>query len=384
MKLGIFMMPVHPLHRNYKETLREDREAIILADQLGFHDVFVGEHLTDKAEQITNSLLFLASLIHSTKNIKLASGTCNLSYMHPALIAAQAAMFDHMAEGRFILGISPGALISDAEALGILEEDRNKLFAEAIDIILAIWEREAPYDIDLPDNRFKVTTRQSFSPETGVGIMPKPYQTPRPEIVGTVVAPFSKGVIAMGERDFHPLSANFLLPKWIQSHWNNYATGKKNVGKAANTVDWRVARTIFVADDDKTAKAYGFDDANSPYRFYYNQILTKLRKANRHEVFKENRDQPDEEITLDYVLDRLCICGTVNEVADKILELREVTGDFGELVYAGMDWVDQDLGRRSMQLMAEEVMPRINSTIARQQNPSATSEQSLAETLIAR
>ena len=59
MKLGMFMMPVHPLHRNHTETLREDREAVILADKLGFHDVFIGEHLTDKAENITNSMLFL-------------------------------------------------------------------------------------------------------------------------------------------------------------------------------------------------------------------------------------------------------------------------------------------------------------------------------------
>jgi len=92
MKLGMFMMPVHPLHRSHTETLREDREAVILADKLGFHDVFIGEHLTDQAENITNSLLFLATLIHSTERIKLASGTCNLSQMHPALIAAQAAM----------------------------------------------------------------------------------------------------------------------------------------------------------------------------------------------------------------------------------------------------------------------------------------------------
>ena len=38
-------------------------------------------------------------------------------------------------------------------------------------------------------------------------------------------------------------------------------------------------------------------------------------------------------------------------------------GDFGELVYAGMDWVDPALGKRSMQLMAEEVMPRVNAAI---------------------
>ena len=159
MKLGYFTMPVHPLSRNYAATLDEDREAIILADQLGFHDAFVGEHLTDRVEGITNSMMFLATLIHATNAIKLATGTTNLSQMHPTLVAAHAAMFDHLAKGRFIFGISAGALASDAEALGILKEDRNKLFAEAIDVILAIWQREPPYEIDFPGNRFKVTTQ---------------------------------------------------------------------------------------------------------------------------------------------------------------------------------------------------------------------------------
>src|SRR5882672_7734555 len=133
MRLGYFTMPVHPMHRNWAETLKEDREAIILADKLGFYDAFMGEHLTDACETITNSMMFHATLIPETKQIKLATGTSNLSHMHPVLIAVQAAMFDHMAEGRFILGASPGALPSDAEALGILEQDRNKMFAEAID-----------------------------------------------------------------------------------------------------------------------------------------------------------------------------------------------------------------------------------------------------------
>ncbi|HYF19933.1 MAG TPA: LLM class flavin-dependent oxidoreductase, partial [Ramlibacter sp.] len=311
----------------------------------------------------TNSLLFLATLIHSTERIKLATGTTNLSHMHPTLVAAQAAMFDHLAQGRFIFGISPGALASDAEALGILGEDRNRLFAEAIDVILAIWSREPPYDIELPGNRFPVSTRQSLNAEVGVGILPKPYQQPRPEIVGTVVAPYSKGVVAMGERDFHPLSANFLLPKWVATHWGNYVEGKQKAGLAADPAEWRVARSVFVADDDKVARAYGGDDANSPYRFYYRQLYTKLRKSNRHEVFKTHREQPDEELTLESILSSLNICGTVNSVVDQILALREVTGDFGELVYASMDWVDPVLARRSMQLMAEEVMPRVNAAL---------------------
>ena len=127
--------------------------------------------------------------------------------------------------------------------------------------------------------------------------------------------------------------------------------------------DWRVARTIFVADDDKTARAYGREDANSPYRFYFEQMYGKMKRGNRLYVFKSHKEQPDEEITLDFVLDNCVIYGTVDKVVDEILKMREEIGDFGELVYAGMDWVDPALGKRSMQLMAEEVMPRVNAAI---------------------
>ena len=231
MRFGYFTMPMHPLHRSWTETLQEDREIVMLADKLGFHDAFIGEHLTDANENITNSLLFLATLIHSTTNIKLATGTTNLSQSHPVMVATHSAMFDHMAKGRFILGVSPGNLRTDAEAIGNLDEDRNKLFEEVIDVLLEIWTRDPPYNIDLPNNRFKVSTMKTARLEIGLGGLAKPYQKPYPEIVGTVVAPFSKGVIAMGKRDFHPLSANFLLPKWVKTHWANYAQGKAEVGK---------------------------------------------------------------------------------------------------------------------------------------------------------
>jgi alkanesulfonate monooxygenase SsuD/methylene tetrahydromethanopterin reductase-like flavin-dependent oxidoreductase (luciferase family) len=110
---------MHPAGRDWGETLREDQEAVVLADRLGFHDAFIGEHLTDRQENITNSLLFLATLIPQTSRIKLATGTTNLSHLHPVLVAAQSAMFDHLAGGRFIIGVSPGAMASDAEVQGI-------------------------------------------------------------------------------------------------------------------------------------------------------------------------------------------------------------------------------------------------------------------------
>src|SRR5690606_9409432 len=99
-------------------------------------------------------------------------------------------------------------------------------------------------------------------------------------------------------------------------------------------------------------------------RFYYRQIMKKFRWAKRLFVFKDDPSQSDDTVTEDDVIDRLVIRGSVNRVVDQILALHEDVGPFGEIVYAGMDWVDPALARRSMELMATEVMPRVNAALA--------------------
>ncbi|MFL6694336.1 MAG: LLM class flavin-dependent oxidoreductase, partial [Ramlibacter sp.] len=163
MKLGTFMMPLHPPGRNATQTLEEDRQAILLADRLGYCEAFVGEHVTDLAENVTSCLMFLASLAHETKNIVLGSGTINMPNSHPAAIAAQVAMLDHILKGRFIMGISPGGLMSDAEVFGNFQKNRNAMFVESINTVLKIWESEGP--MDLQGEYFKVSTKQTAIPE---------------------------------------------------------------------------------------------------------------------------------------------------------------------------------------------------------------------------
>ncbi len=130
MQLGYFTMPVHPPGRDYVQTLKEDREAIVLADRLGYVEAFVGEHVTDTAETVTDSAVFLASLAHVTERIRLGTGTVNLPNGHPAAIAAKIAMLDHILEGRLLLGVSPGGLPSDWEVFGNLDLDRREKFLE--------------------------------------------------------------------------------------------------------------------------------------------------------------------------------------------------------------------------------------------------------------
>jgi alkanesulfonate monooxygenase SsuD/methylene tetrahydromethanopterin reductase-like flavin-dependent oxidoreductase (luciferase family) len=364
MKLGFFTMPIHPLGKDWRQSLREDREAFILADELGYVEGYVGEHATDQAENITSCVMFICTLIDATKRIKLGTGTINMPNNHPVAVASQIAMLDHLLDGRFIFGISPGGLLSDAEAFGNLDADRRAMFLEAINQVLEIWCTEPPYNIK--GKFWNVVLERQFVPDIGQGYLPKPLQRPHPPIVVTAVTPFSQGITEAAARGWETISANFLMPAWVKSHWPKYVEGCERAGRKADPANWRVAKSIFVADDDQTARAYA-TDPKGPYRYYYSQLLTKLRRGGRVELFKERRDQPDAEVTLDSVCDNLVTYGSPNKVIDEILAFREKVGDFGTLLYAGKDWTDPALGRRSMTLMAEKVLPAVNAANAKQQ-----------------
>ena len=127
MKLGFFTMPIHPVGKDWRQCLREDREAFLLADELGYCEAYTGEHSTDLAENITSCTMFLSSLAGQVKQITLGTGTVNMPNTHPARVAAEIAMLDHMLDGKFIMGISPGGLLSDAEVFGNLDRKSTRL-----------------------------------------------------------------------------------------------------------------------------------------------------------------------------------------------------------------------------------------------------------------
>ena len=174
MKLGYFMMPLHDPKKDYHQALAEDTDAIILADQLGFEEAWVGEHFTSAAEPITSPLLFMATLIAKTRQIKFGTGVLCLPQYHPAVVAGYAAMFDHLSEGRFIMGIGPGGLPSDFELFGVMDLDRNAMMVESIDMILKILQTEPPYNIT---NTFWNARVEDWAVDKlGLGRMVKPFQ----------------------------------------------------------------------------------------------------------------------------------------------------------------------------------------------------------------
>ena len=353
MRLGYFTMPLHPLERDWRQTLEEDREAVLLADELGFEEAFIGEHLTDLAETITNCLIFIATLARDTKRIRLGSGTVNLANRHPAVTAAEIAMVDTMLAGRFILGIGPGGLRSDAEMMETLDADRNAIFVESIDHMIALWTGEPPYR--LKGARWHLTTERTAQLDIGMGAMLRPFQRPHPPIVVTAILPHSNGIAAAAARGWTPISANFVHPWVIKTHWPKYVEGCARAGREARGEDWRVAKSIFVADDEATATRM-----RGTFGYYFRNLARKGMASRGLAFFKHDPSLPDDAVTDDYLASQMLICGTVNEVADRLNAFREHVGPFGRLLYCGHDWgADAKAMRRSMELMAQKVLPQL-------------------------
>ena len=356
MNLGYFAFPVHPKNKDYKKLLKEDQETIILADQLGFKEAFVGEHVTDEYERITSSLLFISTLINQTKNIKLGTGTVNLPNTHPLTVASSITMLDHLSNGRIILGIGPGSLISDMEAFGTLSKNRNEMFLESIEQILKIWNSKPPYKIT--GKYWNITTKKTFDKKISIGVFNKPLQKPHPEIVCTSLSRNMYSIKSLSQRGWNLISSNFLQTESLKFHYQGILDGNKK----KRLKNWRVARKIFVNPNKKIVENYVYSK-NGPYYMTLVQIMKKLKKYNKLDILKKNPDDKKENLNPEKLLKDLVICGDSDSVAEKILDLRNEVGNFDTLTYVGIDWQNPILAKKSMELLGTKVIEKINKNL---------------------
>ena len=365
MNLGFFIQPVHPPSRVYADVLREDREAVMLADRLGYREAFIGEHLVDSAETITSSLAFIASLADACPSIIFGTGVLPLANYHPAMAAAQVAMVDHLVQGRLVLGVGPG-VAGDAEAIGDLGSDRIRKTQEALEHICRIWSEDPPYRIE--GEFYRTVTQRSFDPTIGLGVAVRPLQRPHPPIAITSIRPDSRGPHVAGARGWTGISASYIGAYVVRAQIQGYVEGRKSAGLSADPSGWRVARCVFVADDEATARRYAHRE-DGAHGFYFHVMKTKLAQAGALHLMRDYPEQSDRELSIARCLERLVFAGTPASVADQILAFRNEVGAFGTLLYTGHDWAEAVLARRSMELMAKEVWPRLVSAAGK--GPSA-------------
>lgn len=356
MELGLFSMPLHRPEKPFAQTLREDREAVLLADRLGYAEAWIGEHFTSKVEQITSPLIFLATLIERTHSIRLGTGVVNLPHHHPVTVAGHAALFDQLSGGRLLFGIGPGGLVSDAEMYGHNDlAERQRMMLTAIDMITELWAGDPPYAFENP--YWPVRLDEAVFPRHGVGLVAKPLQQPHPPIAMAMVSAYSGSAGLCGSRGWIPISANFIPSRDVATHWPLYAEAAERAGRPADPSIWRVARNILVTDSEAQARDI-LADPDGVFHFYFRYLRSLRRLPETKPLAEAPPEALNDLLDVGTAVGEIPICGTAGTVLDRLVALREEIGAFGTLLIGMHDWEDPELCRSSMRRLAEDVLPK--------------------------
>src|SRR5262245_4386133 len=354
MNLGLFMMPLHPPSKPIAQCYDEDAELLILADRLGYREAWIGEHATMAWENIPAPDQFIARVAPFTERMRFGTGVVLMAQHHPANTANRIAQLDHLTKGRLNFGIGTGNISTDLELFGIdgAAGLPGIMMFRALEIILALWTQDPPYD--LPGQFWPVRVRNP-QPELGLGGPLKPYQKPHPPIAVPGVGAESRLLFTAGERGWIPMSTNLVHRRYLRGHWDQIAKGAARAGRTPDRSAWRVCREVYV--DETTEAARAFARRGSLARGFSDYFLPMFEK--RLGMFTSSEEMPTSEVTLDYVLDEVCLVGSPDDVAARLRHLYEYTGGFGTLLMIAHDWDDPERWQRSMRLLATEVLPRV-------------------------
>ena len=320
MELGIFMMPLHPPGRLAAETYGEDVELLMLADQLGFSEAWIGEHGTHAVGEHPR-----ARPVHrlrrgaARERIRLGTGVVLMAQHHPANTANRLAQLDHLTRGRIMFGAGTGGITTDVELFGLDPngDEIGQRMMRALDLILKFWTEEPPYDY--PGEYLADQGRRASDPRSGLGWMHKPYQQPHPPIALPGVGGRSRLLHTAGARGYLPMSTAFAHRRVLRGHWEQVAAGAVEAGRVADRRQWRIARDIFVGETTAEARRFAREGAmGRAFRDYWSHLLPERSR----EVFMAQRgDAPLSDWTLDYVLDNVWLVGDPDEVARQIRQL---------------------------------------------------------------
>jgi len=356
MQFGLFMMPLHPPERSFVESYERDLAQIVLADRLGYHEVWIGEHFTERWENAPAHELLIAQALLKTERIVLATGVTLLALHNPVEVAHRIAMLDHLARGRFYWGIGGGAIPTDLVLFGLdglkPTEVRDRS-AEALDLILKMW---AANDGFTYHGKYFNVTAPALDPERERGLYMKPYQKPHPPIAVAATSLGSAAIRVAGERGWIPMSSSLLAPMHLKGHWDMVEVGAKSAGRKADRSTWRVGRDVFVAETPLLARERARETLG---RNYVRHQYPNRRGTQQIAATKIDPSMPDEAVDVDYMMEHLWIVGDPGECADQIRRLYDTVGGFGQLLTITTDSDDPKWDHESLSLLIEEVGPRI-------------------------
>ncbi len=269
MEFGYFTLsdnhyPNNP--RSANDFVLEIREQAILADRLGMHSAWIGEHHFDTLGVNSRPDLLLASIVPETRHIRLAPAVTVLPLHHPVHVAEAWATLDLISGGRVDFAAGRGYDRNEYAPFGADFFKSAEVFEEGVDVVLKAWNSPGPWShkgtyYDIPE----------------MMITPRPVQQPIP----FYVASFSKTSVDIAARRglniiYAPFAVGMTfggLDKAVDAYRQACVKAGTRPGRAM------CSYFIFIADDEK-ADDYG----RQAQLDYFNHCVLRVIPARPEDV----------------------------------------------------------------------------------------------------
>ena len=326
------------------QRLRNLVEEAVLADELGL-DVFgLGEHHRPDFA-VSSPAVALAALAERTTRIRLTSAVTVLSSDDPVRVFQDFATLDLLSGGRAEIMAGRGSFIESFPLFGYALEDYDELFAEKLDLLLALRAAE------------RVTwSGRHRAPLRDIGVYPRPVQDPLPVWVAvggtpssvvraaTLGLPLTVAIIGGAPAAFVPLV-------------DLYRDAAREAGQDPRELPVAINSHTYVAASSRQAA----DEFFPPYA----AMMTRIGRERgwgpmTRQAFEALRSPGG-----------ALLVGSPEEVVEKLLAQHELFGHQRFVAQTAVGSLPHAQAMRSIELYGTEVAPVVREEVRRRTTPAA-------------
>ncbi len=341
---GIFMAPFHRVGENPTLSLERNIELIQWLDDLGYDEAWIGEHHSAGWEIIASPEVFMATAAERTRHIRLGTGVISLPYHHPLMVANRMVLLDHLTRGRAMLGIGPGALVSDAHMLGIEPTRQREMMDESMGVIMRLFQETEPF------------THVSDWFELHDAVLHlRPYQRPHMPIA-VAAAQSPSGPQVAGKYGAGLLSLSVPRQEYgkvtLADVWGITEDAAAESGATVSRDDWRLVMPVYLAESRQEA----FREARKGAAIWLTEYF--------HETLGQPLPDASPERIIDEMVDRgVWIVGSPDDCIARMQQLEELSGGYGGLLVTVAEWTSREKMLHSYELLARYVAPHFQGSL---------------------
>ena len=167
MKFGDFLFPESRTPDTDYAVVNEALAETELADRLGYHSVWLGEHHFDGVCTYADPMAFGGAVVASTNNVRVGFSAVQTAFHHPVRLAEQIALLDNLSGGRITVGTARGSAFNRYEyrGYGVKYGEAQSRLLEAEEILTKAWTEDGyhhkgkHWDLEIPSLRPKVVQK---------------------------------------------------------------------------------------------------------------------------------------------------------------------------------------------------------------------------------